>query len=411
MSFLDPITGGGGPADSLTTTTQPVDVSSSAAPGTGQVLTADDATHASWQNLPTPPATLDAGNGLVRTGDRIDVVPDADGSIDVTESSIRIGTLANDAQHGALGGGALHALATTSAPGFMSALDKSQLNAFAGAVSPYARPRVTPNTAFDDEFDSGSPDLATRGWRIGGYVGGTPNGTLFTRVGDVRFFEPNNGTLAANTYRSTIINSVLFVQLPVIGGAVYDISITRAIPAPPTNNPGQGAVIWARMAQPCSLQTALAQVQFGGVGVFYNVSGAPSSADRMYTVQYSSGSSGGGKFLYEADRTVGGAPTAATFNTLQGDSHDCDIAIVQAEYFTATSTQQKFAWVNGANSRVLGYGSASGNLVVSSFARAGLLIYTGPGGPLSGTGVPNIYAIDYIRLYTGDITTFFPPLA
>jgi hypothetical protein len=73
--------------------------------------------------------------------------------------------------------------------------------------------------AWDDEFESGSADLATRGWNI------TSGTTTVARIGDI---QPGNmGAVAANQYRSTIVGSTLIVQLWNGGGAV----IWKTIPS------------------------------------------------------------------------------------------------------------------------------------------------------------------------------------
>jgi phage-related tail fiber protein len=69
-----------------------------------------------------------AGDGLSKTGNQIDVVPHADGSIQIAADSVQIGVLATDAQHGVRGGGTQHAAATPSVAGFMSAADKTKLD-------------------------------------------------------------------------------------------------------------------------------------------------------------------------------------------------------------------------------------------------------------------------------------------
>lgn len=67
-------------------------------------------------------------------------------------------------------------------------------------------PRVTPN-ALDDDFTSGSADLATRGWTvIDGFAG-----TTMTRSGDVVPYDPPT-SIAAGNYRSTITPYGLIVQ-------------------------------------------------------------------------------------------------------------------------------------------------------------------------------------------------------
>ena len=77
--------------------------------------------------------SITAGDGLAGGGDltadrTFDLVVNEDGSIVVDTSGIQVGTLASDAQHGNLGGGSLHAAATTSVNGFLSSTDKTKLD-------------------------------------------------------------------------------------------------------------------------------------------------------------------------------------------------------------------------------------------------------------------------------------------
>lgn len=76
-----------------------------------------------------------AGDGLVKTGNTLDVVANADGSIIANANDIQVGVLATDAQHGNRGGGALHAVATTSVAGFMSAADKTTFDAHLNPIN------------------------------------------------------------------------------------------------------------------------------------------------------------------------------------------------------------------------------------------------------------------------------------
>jgi hypothetical protein len=72
-------------------------------------------------------------------------------------------------------------------------------------LSPYETAPASPN-AFNDEFNEGSADLATRGWTVKTWAG-----TTMTRAGDV-IPSGNNQSIAANTYLSTIVNGRLRFQ-------------------------------------------------------------------------------------------------------------------------------------------------------------------------------------------------------
>ena len=93
-----------------------------------------------WQNLDAVNARqVTAGAGLIGGGSlgsniTIDVAA-GDGSIVVAADNIRVGVI-SDSNHGNRGGGTLHATATTSVAGFMSAVDKTKLdNVFPSAIA------------------------------------------------------------------------------------------------------------------------------------------------------------------------------------------------------------------------------------------------------------------------------------
>ncbi len=78
-----------------------------------------------------------AGAGLTRTGDTLDVVANADGSIVVNANDVQVGVLATDAQHGTRGGGTLHAnVVAAGAAGFMTGADKTKLDGLPVSAQP-----------------------------------------------------------------------------------------------------------------------------------------------------------------------------------------------------------------------------------------------------------------------------------
>jgi hypothetical protein len=70
-----------------------------------------------------------AGTGMTYSAGAYNVNANADGSIVVSADDVKVGVLATDAQHGTRGGGTQHAASTTSVNGFMSAADKTKLDA------------------------------------------------------------------------------------------------------------------------------------------------------------------------------------------------------------------------------------------------------------------------------------------
>lgn len=86
-----------------------------------------------WVDLELPPVASAIADESIEVGSDgpgvLGIVTHPDGSIVKTTRGIRVGALASDAQHGALNGGNLHALATATQPGFMSPEDKVALDA------------------------------------------------------------------------------------------------------------------------------------------------------------------------------------------------------------------------------------------------------------------------------------------
>lgn len=106
-----------------------------------------------------------AGAGLTGGGDlsadrTIDVAANVDGSIVVAANDIRVGVI-NDTQHGGRGGGTLHALVTTSVPGFMSAADKTKLDGVAGGAGVPSSRTLTGDTPITVAGDHAAHDLGT----------------------------------------------------------------------------------------------------------------------------------------------------------------------------------------------------------------------------------------------------------
>jgi hypothetical protein len=82
---------------------------------------------------------INAGAGLTKSGNTLNVVANADGSVTVNADDIQVGILASDAQHGSRGGGSQHAVATTSVNGFLASGDKTKLDGLPSSVPPTTR--------------------------------------------------------------------------------------------------------------------------------------------------------------------------------------------------------------------------------------------------------------------------------
>jgi hypothetical protein len=100
---------------------------------TGWVLTTNDAITLGSTSLAfsqfSGAGSFTDGAGLVKTGNQLDVVANADGSIVVNANDVQVGVLATDAQHGVRGGGTQHAnVVAAGAAGFMTGADKTKLD-------------------------------------------------------------------------------------------------------------------------------------------------------------------------------------------------------------------------------------------------------------------------------------------
>lgn len=140
-----------------------------------------------YQSVPES-RLVNAGDGLVGggdlTADRTFNVVAADGSINVGPNAISVGVI-SDAQHGSRGGGALHALATTMAPGFMSAADKTALDNLGFFGQEFQYITSIPISSTSSNVFQNKLTLATTSLPAGNYillfsyvVGGTANNTV-----------------------------------------------------------------------------------------------------------------------------------------------------------------------------------------------------------------------------------------
>jgi hypothetical protein len=190
---------------------------------------------------------------------------------------------------------ALTSTQVTNASGVSGAKVTDALNSLnAGIVSnpliPYLIAPASPN-AFDDEFTSGSPDLATRGYTV------LSGSTTLTRSGNI---DPWNATgPAAGTYWSTLIGSWIFVQ----GAPGVQIDICKTISL------SAGDTYFCRTVGTYNLAT-IAAARFCEVGFYGFAGGALDNNNRVFsTVRDDPASSW---MVYDVARLtagVGGGPT------------------------------------------------------------------------------------------------------
>lgn len=168
-------------------------------------------------------ATLvSAGNGLTGGGnlsaDRTLSVQAADGSIEVVSGGVRVGVI-NDTRHGDRGGGSLHANATTSVAGFLSATDKTKLDRVANDGAPNAiAPVITGSNNNYDPPGWGTADIVV----VSGSAGPTLTGLRAPSAGERHWkvlvvTGSNTVTLANESASSSSANRIL------LEGATNDV--------------------------------------------------------------------------------------------------------------------------------------------------------------------------------------------
>ncbi len=175
--------------------------------------------------------TLTAGAGLTGGGDLssnrgFDIGANPDGSIVVNADDVQVGVI-NDAQHGNLSGGALHAVATQSVAGFMAAADKAKLDNIAGSsfnaatettnATPVDIPVFTPtdNTAVSIQATvtcRKSDGTAAAGFRMFG---------VFRRSGSVTTQVSTTKIIAADSDTGFNVSATFSVN-----GAIVNVNVT-----------------------------------------------------------------------------------------------------------------------------------------------------------------------------------------
>lgn len=238
--------------------------------------------------------------------------------------------------------------------------------ALAPRSSPYLRKPASPN-AFDDEFESGSPDLAVRGYT----VINSSTGVAQTRNGNLDVW----GSPPAGTYNSQLIDSWLFIQAP--AGVQLDVYKAVTLAA--------GDTYYARSTGSYNLSTA-AVGRFNEIG-FYGASGALlDNNNRVYTTVQDDPST---FYLY----VVAGRVTATVFagvSRLMLAGHD-----IRGVFYDTGTTFVPFVLdsQNGEPSAINSTGCPAA-ATLTRFALRNLFSSSGS------AGVPQIWGLDFIRKKT-----------
>jgi len=232
MSLLDALFAQTTSTQALETTGDPVNVSEADPPAAGQVLVAIDETHAEWSDAgvavdSTARAAAAAAQSTANTAVTNAAAAQTTANTGVTNAAAAQATAdaavpkaTYDANTILIANSDNTPVALT-IPASSLVIRKSSGNIVAGNHLEAKRvlqlddrawsnpwiPGVESDPTFDDEFDSGDPDFAVRGFTCVNFYGG---GGTMTRAGNIA----SSGTISAGTYRSTIYGSTIYVQVP-----------------------------------------------------------------------------------------------------------------------------------------------------------------------------------------------------
>lgn len=229
---------------------------------------------------------LAAGNGIdggALASGSITVKVGGDGSLAFVTGSLEVGVLATDAQHGSRGNGALHAVATGSAAGFMPAAMWSLVNGATVVATPstLAARGTSGESSFAYLYPGGTvassgfvrlPAVATavafrEAANTGDFIAMALDGANGLSIGDATF---GSGYVTFNCHASSFLfkssGTEVFAVDPSSGVIRYGIATRTWVSAVtnPTITQAQPAGIGATSGQPMLVQAQQGQAQSGG---------------------------------------------------------------------------------------------------------------------------------------------------
>ena len=247
------------------------------------------------------------------------------------------------------------------------------------AGTPTGNPYIDPPLVagpLDDEFDTGSADLAVRGWTV-------KNGSnvTMTRLGDIQPWNKAT-SLSGTQYNSTLVGSTIQVQVA-LG---VQINIYKAV----TIASGGGNLYWARISGPKYASGAALDNNYAGVTLNYSSGGNPDLNNRIFTQSFTSGTNS--VVTQQRGRVVAGAVTATTRTSNIGD-----LDLYGIKLRSGTTDWDAFA----ADSRT---GSVTSEIIntLSATSMAFVVMYF-VAAQTTGTATDNsqIFTIDFFRSGSG----------
>lgn len=245
--------------------------------------------------------------------------------------------------------------------------------------NPYIDPPATPSS-FDDEFDSGSPDLATRGWTV---LNGS--NVAMTRVGDIQPWNVSAASLTGTQYLSTIVGSQ--IQIQVSPGT--EMRLRKAVAAPAS---GAGALYWMRAganSYGAGLSSTFYNLQFA---LAYSSGGNADTNNALIMQCYSTGATNTVNCYYGS--ALGGV-ASSTIKTDQVTAPD----LFGVKQISGTTAWGVFTGnsATGATTTIAQAGPISTSIAFLQIAYQD--IATGTGAPNS--TVSRIFSLDFVRSASG----------
>jgi hypothetical protein len=236
-------------------------------------------------------------------------------------------------------------------------------------VCPYIPPPSAANS-FDDEFSSGSADLATRGYLIINAI----TGAVLTRSGNINPLDATGP--AAGTYWSTLSGSWLYVQ----GAAGLQIDILKTITL------AAGDLYCARTVGSFNMSTAAAG-RYCEVGLYGWTGTVMDNNNRVWMLQRDDPTAANYLQTDAGRFTAGVGVTALRSAFAQAD--------IKGVSYTSGTTHQAIA-IEGSTGRVVSQ-QVTGAPAAATLTRFGIRNLFSA----SGSAVPQIWGIDFIRKKTG----------
>jgi hypothetical protein len=269
------------------------------------------------------------------------------------------------------------------------------VDAAGAAWPPYTKPPASPNAYNFEARLAASADLAANGFT---FRRATATAGIMVRVGEIYAYR-NVGTftpLGPLEYRSSLINGRLYLQLPVAAADIY-YTLTKPVTIPNTTV-RHGAQLWAR-AQGAFSYASSGFYAYCAAGFFYDATGNADVVSGRYALAaYYTATHA----IRSADGLGGG--TTNDMGLAYASIEDMKSIKVVATTPNPTATAEFWSSYNGGT---LYFGGPPGTYTLASFGHAGLLLR-----PSSGGAAPNLvqvstpwdFAIDFLRLYQGDLS-------